>query len=239
MKNNTNVQSSKKHILATAILTLTLAVHADDTADAWAELVHSANWMEGAYAEIAVMAEVLMLAKNQYVDPKETRELMHGAIHGILSRLDPYSLFLEEEDLEEQLEEMEGSFHGIGVTAFLRDGGPVVEAVKDESPAKKAGILPGDRIVSVDGKTTQGMTMKDVIRAFRGPLGSKVRVGIERENGAFEATLERADIEVQTVWPRMLDDGMLLVRISHFNEKQEKTFNLWLPLLNKLSKLRR
>ncbi|MCL1888622.1 MAG: S41 family peptidase, partial [Kiritimatiellaeota bacterium] len=193
-------------------------------AEAWRELVESANWMEGAYADIAVMAEALMVIKEHHVEEKSARELMYAAIHGMLESLDPYCAFLEPEDFAGQLEDMEGVFMGIGITATTDDEGLAVVAVTEDSPAARAGIAAGDTILSVDGVATKGMEMKDAVRAFRGPPGSGARLEVSRGGEAWEVVVERGEIEAKTVWLEMLGDGVAWVKISRFTEKTAEAF---------------
>jgi len=209
---------------ALAALCLCSVTSRADEAAAWSQLVASANWMEEVYADVAVMAEVLMLIKREFVEERDARELMYGAIHGMVESLDAHSVFLEADDFAEVMEEVEGSFYGVGISATMQEGEPVVETVKEGSPAEQAGILPGDRIVSVDGKATQGMTMKDVIRAFRGPLGTVVRMSVVRDSEAFEFALARGEIPLKSVWPQMPDNGVAVVRVSQFTEKTAGEF---------------
>ena len=234
--------------IASAALAVAFAFasRAQDEAAAWAEMVESANWMEGVYADVAVMAEVLLLIKNQYVEEKDARGLMYGAIHGMVESLDAHSEFLEAEDLAAQVEEVEGSFFGVGISAAIEDGELVVVSLMEGSPAEQAGILAGDKIVSVDGKPTQGMTMKQVVRAFRGALGTELRVEIGRARSPgepqehekfFEATLTRTDIPVKTVFPQALDDGVILIRVSQFTEKTVEEFETAMLAVNWHKKL--
>jgi len=211
-------------LITTLSLSLPFASHANETAEAWSELVTSANWMEGAYADIAVMAEVLILVKNQHVEEKDTRELMHSAIHGILERLDPHSMFLEAEDFEELVEELEGRFYGVGISATAGDEGLRVVAPIAGSPAERAGILTGDLVVSVDGISTRGMGMKQALRAFHGTLGTEVRIEVERNGELMEMVLARADISKQSVWARMEGDTGVL-RISNFTAQTGVEFS--------------
>ena len=107
---------------------------------------------DAVYDDIAVFTEALMLVKRQYVDEKAFRDLIYGAIDGMLVSLDPHSGFLQPQQYQELREDTSGHFSGIGIHVGIKDGCILVLAPIDGSPAQRAGLLSGDKIVKIDGQ---------------------------------------------------------------------------------------
>lgn len=186
--------------------------------------------------ELAVFAEALYLAKQDYVEDVPFRDLLYGAIDGMLQSLDPNSCFLEPEEYADFREESSGEFCGIGVTVDLDEDGLRVIAPIDGSPAAKAGILPGDYILAVDGKKVEGESLDDVVKRIRGERGTKVELAVLRPDGTKKKfTLTRGDIRVASVkFESPPKDGIGFVRLSSFTDKTPGEFADALARLRKL-----
>ncbi len=112
------------------------------------------------------------------------KELIYGAIKGTLRGLDPHSSFLDPDSLKEMQVETSGSFGGLGIEITLRDDILTVVSPIDGTPAFRAGLQPGDRIVKIDGLTTKDMQLSDAVKRMRGKPGIKVTISVVREGWA-------------------------------------------------------
>lgn len=190
---------------------------------------------EAAFDEIAALTEAMLLVRRYYVEEKPFKDVVYGAINGMLTELDPNSSFLPPQPLASLEEETRGSFGGIGVSVGVeRDGVKVIAPIED-SPAFKAGIHAGDTITAVDGKKLEGASMDEAVKAMRGEKGSSVKVTVERQNGEkVDVALVRDDIKVTSVkGVRELGDGIGYVRITQFNEPVAEDFAQALAGLDK------
>ncbi len=190
---------------------------------------------EAAFDDIAALTEAMLLVRRYYVEEKPFKDVVYGAINGMLTELDPNSSFLPPQPLANLEEETRGSFGGIGVNVGVeRDGVKVIAPIED-SPAFKAGIHAGDTITAVDGKKMEGASMDEAVKAMRGEKGSSVKVTVERQNGEkVEVALVRDDIKMTSVkGVRELGDGIGYVRITQFNEPSAEDFAQALAGLDK------
>jgi carboxyl-terminal processing protease len=167
-----------------------------------------------------LLSEVMGLIEEDYVDATDDHQLMSNAIRGMVGELDPHSAFMDREEFEDLKIATEGNYSGIGVEVTVEDGVLTVIAPLDDSPAARAGIRPGDAIVSIDGRVLRDEPLGDAIASIRGEPGTVVRVGIERESLAHPVVLpiERAIVSVHSVRFEMLEPGIGYLRISQFSE---------------------
>src|SRR5437016_11247601 len=133
------------------------------------------------YEQLRLFTEVLSIVQNQYVDEIPPKDLIYNAIKGTLRGLDPHSSFLDPEMYREMQVETSGSFGGLGIEITLRDDVLTVVAPIEGTPAYRAGILSGDRIVKIEGLSTKDMQLTDAVKRMRGKPGSKIVIGIVRE----------------------------------------------------------
>lgn len=173
------------------------------------------------YEALKLFSQVLELVEDNYVKPVTTKELVYGAIKGMLSNLDPHSSFLTPDDYKELQIETKGSFTGIGIEITIKDGFLTVVAPIEGTPAWKAGLKSGDRIIKINGKSTKGMNLIQAVKLLRGPKGTKVTITIFREGfkAPKDITLVRDVIPIKSVRYRMLEPKYGYVRISSFQEK--------------------
>jgi len=166
-------------------------------------------------AEIRRYVAVYNAIKEAYVDTVGDRELMQSAIQGLLLDLDPHSAYLDREQSESFDEATTGTYDGIGVELQQQGDTLKVIAPIDDGPAARAGILPGDVIVAIDGKP---IAQVEGMEPLRGAPGSKVVVTLAREgrDKPFDVTLHRETIKVTSVRSRMLEPGYGYVRIGSF-----------------------
>ncbi len=190
---------------------------------------------EEAFDDLAVLTEAIMLVRRHYVEEKSFRDVVYGAIDGMLLELDPNSSFLPPQPLASLEEETKGSIGGIGVSVGVQDDGIEVIAPIEDSPAFKAGIHAGDLITAVDGKKLEGVSVDEAVRVMRGEKGSPVKVTVKRPNGdRVDIALVRDDIKVTPVkGVRSLGDGVGYLRITQFNEPAVEDFSKALAALEK------
>jgi carboxyl-terminal processing protease len=185
---------------------------------------HGTTAIEDTYEKLKVFTEILSLVQSNYVDDVNSKELIYGAVKGMLESLDPHSAFMPPEAFREMQVETQGTFGGLGIEITVKDRMLTVVAPIEGTPADRAGIQPGDRIVKIEGQPTKDMTLMDAVRKLRGPKGSKVIISILRE-GSLEprdVPLVREVIEVRSVRNKELGDGIFYIRLSSFQERTTK-----------------
>lgn len=176
--------------------------------------------------------EVWDLLDERYFQPLEEKELMRGAIKGMLESLnDPHSAYLTPESFEELLIHATGSLSGIGVEIVEDEGQILILRVIKDSPAEKGGLCEGDRIVEVDGR--RGLLLDEAVQLLRGESGSSVEVVVMRvgEQQLLPFLLKRSDIEMDTVFSRMIEDGIGYLQITSFDQDTGRDFSEALKLL--------
>ena len=172
------------------------------------------------YKELQTFANVIAIVQKNYVEPVSTKDLINGAITGMLASLDPHSAYLTP-DLYHDLEvETRGSFGGLGIEITVKNDMLTVVAPIDGTPATKAGIKSGDQIVKIDNDFTKGMTLTDAVKRMRGPKGSKIHLTLHREGipDLFTVTVTRDVIRIDSVKAKDLKDGYAYIRISTFQD---------------------
>jgi carboxyl-terminal processing protease len=157
----------------------------------------------------------------------------YRAIEGMVKSLDGNSAFMPPHEFREMQEETRGSFGGIGIRIGVEDGQVLVVEPMDGTPASKAGLKHGDRIVKIDGQPTQGLTLQEAVRRMRGPVGSRVVLSIVRhEGGASEdVSITRAKIELKTVESQLLDGHIGYLKVRGFHETTLQEIERALTLL--------
>lgn len=194
-----------------------------------------------------LVLEILDLVKEHYVEPSSRKELTRRAIRGIVNDLDRYSDFLDVEATRTAEEDNLGEFGGLGVHIDVdqctKIGKLLVSRPFREGPAREAGILPGDRIVAVDGEELpvirSNMDLSRVVRRLKGGVGSRVRLTLERDEKEgvtrFDRELTRARVQVESVLAARLVDleaGIGYLRIESFKERTVKELDAALARLN-------
>lgn len=175
---------------------------------------------EGARLLDAVMTKV----RDTYVETVDEELLWQGAIVGMMDQLgDPNSAYLTPERLERLQLAASNAYRGVGLQVDVLNGWITVAQPRPGSPAERAGLQPGDRLVELDGRSMRGWTVAEARNALRGPLGSTVNLVVERGQGTrIAATLERADIRVRAVTRAVvLAGGVGYVAVTTFSDSTE------------------
>lgn len=176
---------------------------------------------EQVYRNIELFLDAMKIVETQYIEPVDNKKLIYGALKGMLGSLDPYSAFLEPDLTQELQIETKGEFHGVGMEITLKDGIITVVSPIEDTPAWKAGIKAGDKIIEIDGESTKGLTTLEAARKLRGKKGTSVTISILRE-GVTELkkiTLVRDVIKVKSVKEDIVDGNLGYVRIRDFQER--------------------
>jgi len=177
--------------------------------------------VQSAYQQMELLTEVLLQVRKHYVEERTYEELLHGALNGLLNSLDPHSSFMEPDEFENLLDDTSGQYGGIGIQIGMRDGMLTVIAPIEDTPAFRAGLQSGDKIVEIDGESTSGITLREAVGKLRGVSGEVVKVSIVGSGDAEPRAIEivRDVIEVASVkGARMLDGGIAYVRLTQFAE---------------------
>ena len=161
----------------------------------------------------------MLFRSRHYVDETKPKDLIQGAIRGMLATLDPHSAYMTPEMYKEMQVETKGEFGGVGIQIGVKDNRLAVIAPIEGTPAHRAGIKAGDFIVKVNDETTKDLTLMDAVQKMRGPKGSKVNLTIQREGTTdpLVFTLVRDTIKIESVKSRMIDN-LGYVRLTQFQE---------------------
>ncbi len=181
------------------------------------------------------ITELLDIIDYKYVDTINVQEIVDDAIPLILKDLDPHSSYITAKDAKTANDDLNGSFSGIGVQFMIKNDTVYISNIIKDGPSEKVGILPGDRIVEIDGKPYVGseVTNEETIHRLKGPKGSEVRLKILRRGEKKDFTIVRGDIRVQSVEASyMLTDELGYVLVKNFGQTTHIEF------LNALEELR-
>lgn len=187
------------------------------------------------YENIEVFTNVLSLVQKNYVDPVTTKQLIDGAITGMLNALDPHSSYLPPDLYKELQVDTRGSFGGLGIEITSRGNVLTVVSPIEDTPAYRAGVKPGDQIIKIQDEFTKDMPLVEAVKKMRGPSGTKIHLSLRREGVAhlIELTLTREVIRIQSVKSRMLDKGYGYIRITQFQERTDDDLQHALATLEK------
>lgn len=184
----------------------------------------SLNVSSGNWSKISL---VLQQIENNYVDEIDYEGISEKIIPEILKELDPHSLYLPPQELKEADEDLQGNFDGIGITFNVPADTAIVISIIAGGPSEKAGLIPGDRIVSVDGKNVAGVKFPQdsMIRLLRGASGSHVKVQVKRDGELVDFDITRGKIPVKSLdVSYMMDDTTGYVKLSRFSRSSYMEF---------------
>lgn len=173
------------------------------------------------YRQLKLFNDVTRMVRRNYVREVDDKELIQGALNGMLQSLDPNSSYLTPKQLKELEEEPKAGFGGLGIEVTLDNGLLTIVSPIDDTPAYRAGLKAGDRIFEIDGESTKNISLPEAIKKMRGPKGSKITIKIVRKGfrRAKDFTIVRDTIQPPSVKKRDLRAGYPYLRITYFNEK--------------------
>jgi carboxyl-terminal processing protease len=175
---------------------------------------------ESSYEELKTFTEVLVTIKKNYVDEVKTKDLITGAIKGMVVSLDPHSGYMTPDGFKELQVETKGEFGGLGIQIGVKDAVLTVIAPIEDTPAYRAGIKAGDKIVKIAGELTRTMGITDAVAKMRGPKGTSITLTIMREGWKEpkDFPIVRDIIKIKSVKAKMLDSGIGYVKLTQFQE---------------------
>jgi len=180
--------------------------------------------------DFSLFWEAYYKLKEEFVEPEkiDEKKLIFGAISGMVESLgDPYTVFLDPEDTKMFLEDITGRFEGVGMEIGIRDNTLQVIAPLEGTPAQRAGLRSGDKIIKVDGKLTSELSLDEAVSLIRGPKGTKVTLTIFREgwDGPRDFEIERAVIDIPSLKWEIREGDIAYIKIYHFSEKASLDFS--------------
>ena len=193
------------------------------------------------YKEMKTLARAVELIRQDYADEDKTdyEQLIYSALRGMLEELDPHSDFMDPKDFKGMQEDTRSEFGGLGVVVTRKDDRLSIVAPMEGTPGFRAGLLPGDILLEIDGQSAEQMSLRDAVDQLRGPAGTAVKLAVARagENEPLRFEIEREVIKVPSVrGARMLDgEGPRIgyVRVAQFSEPTGKEFARALDELEK------
>lgn len=165
-------------------------------------------------------SHILDIVGRSYVKDVTQGELINAAVKGMLQGLDPHSTFMTAEEYKEMQETTSGEFIGIGIEISLENGQVVVVSPIEDTPAFRAGLQPGDVILTIDGQPAQELSLQEVVSRIRGPKGTDVELNILHSDAKSPQTVRitRDSVPVISVKSKPLDDGYYWIRLTRFSE---------------------
>ena len=172
------------------------------------------------YQQLNLFGDVLERVRRDYVEPTEEKTLIENAINGMLSALDPHSSYMNPKSYKDMQVQTKGEFGGLGIEVTMENGVIKVVSPIDDTPASKAGILPGDLIFALDGEPVQGLTLQEAVEKMRGKVGTPIKISIRRAGkDPFDVSLTREIIKVKSVRFRLEGGDIGYIRVTSFTEQ--------------------
>ena len=176
------------------------------------------------FEKLELFNRVLHLIENQYYREVDTEKLIQGAIKGMMGTLDPHSAYLDNKVFSKMQEDTKGEFGGLGIEVSQKDGMIVIITPILDTPAYKAGIKPGDKIVEINHESILGYQLEDVIDRMKGKTGTKIVLGIARDgaDGIIRFKIKRTLIKVSSVKRELVNDRYGYIRLIQFQKGSGK-----------------
>ncbi|MBU8923477.1 MAG: S41 family peptidase [Bacteroidales bacterium] len=180
------------------------------------------------YDELTRFNNVLVKILDFYVEEKDFTELIDGAIDGMLSTLDPHSIYMDSSQYENLMIDTEGEFGGLGIQIVVRDKFPTVISPIDDTPAMRLGIQGGDRIIEIEGESTKGWSSDQAVKKLRGAAGTQVNIMIGREglDEPLPFTITREIIRVPSITYSTIMEDVGYVRVARFAKKTARDLSV-------------
>jgi carboxyl-terminal processing protease len=180
--------------------------------------------VDNTYQQLKILIDIMDLINKNYVEDVDYKKLLHGAARGMVDQLDDFSQFLDSDAYESVKRDTEGEFGGIGIRLEILEGWPTVVTPMPNTPAYKAGIYPGDKIIKIEGENTKGMFSYEVVKRLTGKPGTKVKITIAREPLnkdddwiTKDIELKRDIIKVDALKYKILNENIGYIKINDFS----------------------
>lgn len=174
------------------------------------------------YQNLAELLQVVMLVRSEALEPPPDAQMWDGAVRGIVASLnDPYSTYLESQEYKSLVEQISGTYSGVGLMIELDQEKRIVVVTPFQGgPAYREGVRSGDIITAIEGKDTTGMTLEEAAALMQGEPGTQVKITVLRDTGSYEYQLTRENINIPSVSGQMLDSqaGIGYISLTHFSE---------------------
>lgn len=189
------------------------------------------------YRELQLFTDVLSIVRRSYVEEVPMKDLIYGAVNGMLASLDPHSSFLPPDMYKELEIDTSGEFGGLGIEITLRDNVLTVVSPIEDTPAYRIGLEAGDMILKIGDRFTKDISIMEAVKLMRGKAGTEVTITVMREgfDKPREFTIVREVIKVKSVKARTLESGFGYVRIAQFQERTDQDLRKAMNSLNKKS----
>lgn len=182
---------------------------------------------EKLYESLELFTDTISIVNNDYVDEIDSKDLIYGAMKGMLASLDPYSQFMDPDTYEEMKVSTEGEFGGIGIEISVRDSLLTVISPISGTPAYEAGIKANDKILKINDESTKDITVMEAVKKLRGEPGTPVKLGILREGEGrlLELEMVRAIIKIESIKDaKVIDDSIGYIKLVEFQERTKDDF---------------
>lgn len=189
---------------------------------------------ESRYKNLETITDAINIIEKNYVEDVKMETLIQGAVKGMLSELDPHSSYLTPEMFKEFKVETKGEFGGLGITIGIKDNILTIISPIEDTPADKAGLKAGDKIIKIEGKPTTNITLEQAVDKLRGKPGTKVTITIFREgkDKPFDVTITRDIITIKAVKSKVIDN-LGYLRLTQFKQEASKETSKALKELEK------
>ncbi|MBU1146899.1 MAG: S41 family peptidase [Candidatus Omnitrophica bacterium] len=188
------------------------------------------------YKELELFSDAMSLIRSDYVEEAKSKDLIYGAMKGMLASLDPYSQFMDPDMYKEMKIETEGEFGGIGIVITIKDNLLTIISPIDDTPAHKVGLQAGDKIVKIEDEITRDLTLIEAVKKLRGKPGTDVRVTVlrEEERKLLDFTITRSIIKIESIKRvGIVKDGIGYIRLVEFQENTHRDLEIGLRDLEK------
>ena len=188
------------------------------------------------FRQVELFSDALAIIQTDYVDEAESKDLIYGALKGMLSSLDAHSQFMDPDTYNELKVDTEGKFGGLGIEITIKDALLTVITPIEDTPAWKAGVKSGDRIVKINDELTRDMTLTDAVKRMRGKPGEPVAIVVlrESEKKLLEFKIVRDIIKIKDIKEaKILENGIGYIRLVEFRENTSADFEVALDKLKK------
>ncbi|MDD3049776.1 MAG: S41 family peptidase [Candidatus Cloacimonetes bacterium] len=224
------MKTKLKYTIMVIILAWVLTIFVSNNISAFSEKKEEKD----VYENLQLISDVLFRIKEFYVEEIDIDTLTEAAIKGMVKELDPHTHFFNRQDFLDFKTDTDGEFGGLGINIEKLDDFITVISPMDDSPAQKAGIIAGDKIVEVNKESIEGMAIDEVIKMMRGPKGTRIEVGVQRKDvdDILYFSIIRDNIKVKSVpYVFRFDNGIGYIRVNKFSRNTANEFSEALDML--------